>query len=192
MRRLRIVIADTDSEVCRDLNIMLSRAGLTIIGEANDGYAALKMIRSFRPDLSILGADLPMISGIEAASIIEEEKTSPVILTVSPQQGLVFQNQPMFISGYLVKPFRENDLIPAIELTMCNHRKLLSIDKVVKSLEDKLETRKILERAKGVLMDSLNISESEAFNRIRKQSMNKRKPMRTIAEAILIANEVQR
>jgi two-component system, response regulator PdtaR len=192
MRRLRIVIADTDSEVCRDLNIMLSRAGLMVIGEANDGYAALKMIRSFRPDLSILGADLPMISGIEAAGIIEEEKTSPVILTVSPQQGLVLQNQPMFISGYLVKPFRENDLIPAIELTMSNHRKLLSIDKVVKSLEDKLETRKILERAKGVLMDSLNISESDAFNRIRKQSMNKRKPMRTIAEAILVADEVQK
>ena len=189
--KLRIVIADDEPIIRLDLKNMLGALGYDVVGEAGDGVKAVDTARSLTPDLIILDIKMPNMDGIEAAKIISEEKIAPILfLTAYSDLDLVNKAKEAGVYSYLVKPFKEADLLPAIEIAMSRWEELQVLDKHAKDLEDKLETRKAVDRAKGILMDQYSLKEQEAFRRIQVQSMNTRKSMREIAEAIIIAHNV--
>ncbi|MEP6756203.1 MAG: response regulator [Chthonomonadales bacterium] len=189
--KLRIVIADDEPIIRLDLKNMLGALGYDVVGEAGDGLKAVETARALTPDLIILDIKMPNMDGIEAAKIISEEKIAPILfLTAYSDLDLVNKAKEAGVYSYLVKPFKEADLLPAIEIAMSRWDELQELDKHAKSLEDKLETRKAVDRAKGILMDQYSLKEQEAFRRIQVQSMNTRKSMREIAEAIIIAHNV--
>ena len=189
--KLRIVIADDEPIIRLDLKNMLGALGYDVVGEAGDGVKAVEAARTLSPDLLILDIKMPNMDGIEAAKIISEEKIAPILfLTAYSDLDLVNKAKEAGVYSYLVKPFKEADLLPAIEIAMSRWEELQILDKHAKDLEDKLETRKVVDRAKGILMDQYSLKEQEAFRRIQVQSMNTRKSMREIAEAIIIAHNV--
>lgn len=189
--KLRIVIADDEPIIRLDLKNMLGALGYDVVGEAGDGAKAVETARALSPDLIILDIKMPNMDGIEAAKIISEEKIAPILfLTAYSDLDLVNKAKEAGVYSYLVKPFKEADLLPAIEIAMSRWEELQELDKHAKDLEDKLETRKAVDRAKGILMDQYSLKEQEAFRRIQVQSMNTRKSMREIAEAIIIAHNV--
>ncbi len=189
--KLRIVIADDEPIIRLDLKNMLGALGYDVVGEAGDGQKAVDTVRNLAPDLVILDIKMPNMDGIEAAKLISEEKLAPILfLTAYSDLDLVSRAKEAGVYSYLVKPFKEADLLPAIEIAMSRWEELQELDKHAKDLEDKLETRKAVDRAKGILMDQYNLKEQEAFRRIQVQSMNTRKSMREIAEAIIIAHNI--
>jgi response regulator NasT len=170
---------------------MLAALGYDVVAEAGDGAKAVEAARNLSPDLVILDIKMPNMDGIDAAKIISEEKIAPILfLTAYSDVDLVHRAKEAGVYSYLVKPFKEADLLPAIEIAMSRWEELQELDKHAKDLEDKLETRKAVDRAKGILMDQYGLKEQEAFRRIQVQSMNTRKSMREIAEAIIIAHNV--
>jgi response regulator NasT len=188
---LRIVIADDEPIIRLDLKKMLEDVGYSVVGEAGDGAAAVEHARNLTPDILILDIKMPNMDGIDAAKIIAEENIAPVVLlTAYSQIDLVDRAKEAGVFSYLVKPFREADLLPAIEIAMSRWEQFQELNKQAKDAEDKLETRKAVDRAKGILMDQYGLKEQEAFRRIQVQSMNTRKSMREIAEAIIIAHNV--
>ena len=189
--KLRIVIADDEPIIRLDLKNMLAALGYDVVAEAGDGAKAVEAARNLSPDLVILDIKMPNMDGIDAAKIISEEKIAPILfLTAYSDVDLVHRAKEAGVYSYLVKPFKEADLLPAIEIAMSRWEELQELDKHAKDLEDKLETRKAVDRAKGILMDQYGLKEQEAFRRIQVQSMNTRKSMREIAEAIIIAHNV--
>lgn len=189
--KLRIVIADDEPIIRLDLKKMLEDVGYDVVAEAGDGAKAVEAARNLSPDIVILDIKMPTLDGIDAARIISEEKIAPVVLlTAYSQVDLVARAKEAGVFSYLVKPFREADLLPAIEIAMSRWEEYLEMEKQARDLEDKLETRKAVDRAKGILMDQYGLKEQEAFRRIQVQSMNTRKSMREIAEAIIIAHNV--
>lgn len=191
MQPYRIVIADDESIIRLDLKKVLEDAGHTVVAEAADGETALSLVRNLKPDVAILDIKMPVMDGLDAAKKITEEAIAPVLLLTAYSEGdLIDRAKEAGVYGYLVKPFQETDLRPAIEVAVARFEQMKALNAQVTSLEDKLETRKIVERAKGILMDKFSMQEAEAFRRIQTQSMNTRKSMREIAEAIIIANEV--
>lgn len=169
---------------------MLSNLGYLVVGEVGDGRSAVNLARELRPDLVIMDIKMPDLDGIEAAKLLTEEKISPVLLlTAYSQQDLVSRANQAGVVGYLVKPFRESDLSPAIEVSLARFQEFQALEKEVGDLEEALETRKAVDRAKGILMDSQGLTEAEAFRKIQKMSMNTRKPMKEVAEAIILAHE---
>lgn len=192
MERTRVIIADDESLIRIDLREMLTNLGYLVIGEAGDGRSAISLARELRPDLVIMDIKMPDLDGIEATQILTAERIAPVLLlSAYSQQELVQRARQAGVAGYLVKPFRESDLAPAIEVVLARYGELRAIESELGSLQDALETRKAVERAKGILMDSQKLTETEAFRRIQKMSMNNRKPMRAVAEAIILAHQVQ-
>lgn len=190
---VRVVIADDESIIRMDLREMLESLGYAVIGEAGDGTAAVSMARELQPDIVIMDIKMPGMDGIAAAKILTEEHLAPVLLlTAFSQQELVERAKEAGVVGYVVKPFRESDLKPAIDISLARFREFLELERTASGLRETLETRKVIERAKGVLMDSQGLRESEAFQKMQRLSMNTRKPMREIAEAILLAHEVGR
>lgn len=188
---LRIVIADDEPIIRLDLKKMLTDAGYDVVAEAGDGAKAVEAARNLAPDLVILDIKMPQMDGIDAAKVISDEKIAPVVLlTAYSQVDLVNRAREAGVFSYLVKPFKEADLVPAIEIAMGRWEEYQEVEKQAKDLEDKLETRKAVERAKGILIDQYGLKEHEAFRRIQVQSMNTRKTMREIAEAIIIAHNV--
>jgi AmiR/NasT family two-component response regulator len=188
---LRIVIADDEPIIRLDLKKMLQDCGYDVVGEAGDGVKAIEAVRSLRPDVVILDIKMPEMDGIDAAKIITEEKIAPVLLlTAYSQLDLVNRAKDAGVYSYLVKPFKQTDLMPQIEVAVARWEAFLKIEEQANDLEDKLETRKSVDRAKGILMDQYGLKEQEAFRRIQVQSMNTRKSMREIAEAIIIAHNV--
>ncbi|MCL5025859.1 MAG: ANTAR domain-containing protein [Chloroflexi bacterium] len=176
-----------------DLREMLTGLGYLVVGEAGDGVSAVNLARELRPDLVIMDIKMPDLDGIAAAKILSEERIAPVLLlTAFSQTELVEGAKDAGVVGYIVKPFRESELVPAIEVALARFREFRSLEKEATDLKDALETRKLVERAKGVLMDQQGLKEAEAFRKIQKLSMNTRKSMKEIAEAILLAHEVQR
>jgi response regulator NasT len=150
------------------------------------------MSRELRPDLVIMDIKMPDMDGIEAAKVLTEEKIAPVLLlTAYSQQDLVERAKQAGVVGYLVKPFRESNLAPAIEVTLARFEEFRTLQKDVDDLSEALETRKVVDRAKGILMDTQGLSEQEAFRRIQKMSMNTRRPMKEIAEAVILAHDVK-
>ncbi len=192
MKRTRILIADDESLILMDLREMLANLGYLVIGEANDGQSAVNMARELRPDLVVMDIKMPDMDGIEAAKVLTEERLAPVLLlTAYSQQDLIERAKEAGVVGYLVKPFRESNLAPAIQITLARFEEFQALQKEVDSLTEALETRKVVDRAKGILMDTQGLTEHDAFRRIQKMSMNTRRPMKEIAEAIILAHEVE-
>lgn len=191
MERLRVVIADDESIIRLDLREVLQRLGHEVAGEAGDGRAAIEMVREQKPDLAILDIKMPEMDGIDAAKVISTEHLAPVLLlTAYSQQDLINRALSAGVFGYVVKPFTESDLRPAISVAVARYREFLAISDQAEALQEALESRKVVDRAKGILMDRHGLKEAEAFRRIQQQSMQSRKSMRQIAEAIIIASEV--
>jgi AmiR/NasT family two-component response regulator len=192
LKRTRILIADDENLILMDLREMLANLGYLVVGEANDGQSAVNMARELRPDLVVMDIKMPDMDGIEAAKVLTEEKIAPVLLlTAYSQQALVERARDAGVVGYLVKPFRESNLAPAIQITLARFEEFQALQKEVEDLKEALETRKVVDRAKGILMDTQGLAEHEAFRRIQKMSMNTRRPMKDIAEAIILAHEVE-
>lgn len=191
MSQLRIVIADDESIIRLDLKKMLEDMGHTVIGEASDGQKALELTRSLKPDIAILDIKMPVMDGLDTAKAIDAENIAPVVLlTAYNQQDLINRAKEAGVFAYLVKPFKESDLAPAMEIAISRYIEMQALESQVGTLQEKLETRKIIDRAKGILMDKYKMAETEAFRRIQQQSMNTRKSMKEIAEAIIIAQDV--
>lgn len=191
MAQTRVVIADDESIIRMDLREMLTNLGYLVVGETGDGISAVNLARELRPDLVIMDVKMPDLDGIQAARILTEERIAPVLLlTAFSQQELIEGAKEAGVVGYIVKPFRESELVPAIEVALARFREFKALEKELADTRNILETRKIVERAKGVLMDTQGLKEAEAFRKIQKLSMNTRKSMREVAEAILLANQV--
>lgn len=193
MGQTRVVIADDESIIRMDLKEMLTGLGYLVVGEAGDGLSAVNLGRELKPDLVIMDIKMPDLDGIAAAKILTEERIAPVLLlTAFSQTELVDSAKEAGVVGYIVKPFRESELVPAVEIALSRFKEFRVLEKEAQNLRDTLETRKLVERAKGILMDTQELKEAEAFRKIQKLSMNTRKSMREIAEAILLAHEVEK
>jgi response regulator NasT len=191
MGEQRIIVVDSDATWRKNIKAMLAKMGYYVIGEAEEGMTGLKLVRTRQPDLVIIEAFLPGMDGHEVARIIHEDKLAPVILIASStQQNLIEKAKLARVFAFLVKPELEYNLIPAVELALTNYQEIIKLEEKVKELKETLETRKIIERAKGILMETLKVPETEAFKRIQKQSMNKRISMRAVAEAIILAHNL--
>lgn len=191
MERTRVIIADDESLIRMDLREMLTNLGYLVVGEAGDGRSAVNLAREVRPDIVIMDIKMPDMDGIEAAELLTSERVAPVLLlSAYSQQELVQRARQAGVAGYLVKPFRESDLAPSIEVALARFSEFRAMEREVGSLQEALETRKLVERAKGILMDTQGLNESEAFRRIQKMSMNNRKSMRAVADAIILAHQV--
>jgi len=191
MDQFRIIIADDESIIRMDLKEMLTNLGHLVVGEAGDGTSAVNLARELRPDIVIMDIKMPDLDGIEAARILTEENIAPILLlTAYSQQELIERAKEAGVVGYLVKPFRESDIGPAIEIAIARFHELRSLGERVEDLEESLAARKAVDRAKGILMDTQRLSESEAFRKIQKMSMDTRKSMREIAEAIILAHQM--
>lgn len=190
MERTRIIIADDESLIRMDLREMLMNLGYLVVGEVGDGKSAVNLAGELQPDIVIMDIKMPDMDGIEAARILTKERLVPVLLlSAYSQQDLVQRAQEAGVAGYLVKPFQESDLAPAIEVALARFNEFRDLKREIGDLEETLETRKAVERAKGILMQLQNMNEAEAFRRIQTMSMNNRKPMRAVAEAIILAHQ---
>ena len=182
----RIVIADNESIIRMDLRELLEEAGHQVVGEGANGKKAVELARKLKPDLIILDIKMPEMDGIAAAKIIDDEKIAPVILlTAFSQSEIVERAKDSGVLAYLVKPVQESNLFPAMEIALSRWQEMQDLEDQLFKVKDSLENRKILDRAKGILMDAYNITESEAFRRIQKYSMSKRKTIKEVAEAII-------
>lgn len=191
MEKLRIVIADDESIIRLDLKETLQRMGHQVVAEAGDGRTAVELVRQHRPDLVVLDVKMPEMDGVDAANEISKDRLAPVLLlTAYSQQELVQRAMEAGVFAYVVKPFTESDLLPAIGVAIARFREFHEIAGQAESLAQALETRKLVDRAKGILMDKKGLREQEAFRRIQQQSMNSRKTMREVAEAIILTSEM--
>ena len=188
MENLRVLIADNESIIRMDLKELLEEAGHEVVAEAVDGLKAVELTRKHKPDLVIMDIKMPEMDGIAAAKIISNEKLAPVLLlTAYSQKEIVEKAKDSGVLAYLVKPVKESNLFPAMEIALSRFQEYLEIVQELLDLRNSLETRKILDRAKGLLMDAYNLSEQEAFRRIQQYSMAKRKSIREVAESIIEA-----
>ncbi len=191
MDSLRILIADDESIIRLDLMKTLESMGHKVIAEASDGAKALELARAHDVDLAILDIKMPEMDGLDVAKALTEEKIAPVLLlTAYSQSDLIDRAKEAGVFGYLAKPFKEADLLPAIEIAISRYREMLELEKELGDVSEQLETRKIVDRAKGILMDKRGMKEHEAFRWIQSQSMNTRKTMREIAEAVILTQDV--
>ena len=182
----RVLIAEDEAIIRLDLKEMLEEEGLDVVGEASDGEAAIRLAREHGPDLVIMDIKMPGMDGLAAAeAIIAEGLGAVLILTAFSQKDLVQRAAEAGAMGYLVKPFQKSDLMPAIEVALARHAELATVKKEVKHKDDQLEARKVIDRAKGRLMDSQGLTEAEAFRHLQKKAMDERRSMREVAEEIL-------
>ncbi|MDW8405419.1 ANTAR domain-containing response regulator [Chloroflexus sp.] len=187
----RLLIADDESLIRMHLRETLLSLGYLIVGEAADGQQAVAMARQMRPDLVLLDYKMPHLDGVEAAKILCHEGLAPVILlTASASRELAERARMAGVFGYLIKPFRDAELMPIIEVTLARWQVYQARRNEVKALRERLETRKEIEQAKGVLMDLHGLTEAEAFRRIQQLAMRNRKTMREVAQAILLTRQL--
>jgi response regulator NasT len=191
MSQVRVLIADDDPIIRLDLKQILQNLGYIVCAEAGDGQTALTAARETQPDVCILDVKMPVMDGIEAANLIGDESLAPVILlTAYSDRELVDKAANAGVFAYLVKPFKPSDLPPAIEVAHSRFEQNRQLMSEISGLTERLEARKAVDRAKGILMAAENITEAEAYRRIQQQSMNMRKSMREVAEAIIVASSV--
>ena len=180
----RILVAEDEALIRLDLVEMLTEAGYEVVAQATNGVEAIALAKEFKPDLAILDVKMPELDGISAAQEIIE--ISPVLmLTAFSQKELVERARDAGAMAYVVKPFSINDLTPAIEIAMSRHLQMRSLKEEVSDLHERLETRKVLDRAKGILMAAMNLSEPEAFGWIQRAAMDRRISMKAVAEAVI-------
>jgi AmiR/NasT family two-component response regulator len=183
---VRILVAEDETIIRLDLKDLLERAGFEVCAEARDGEEAVALARSEEPDLAVLDVKMPGLDGIEAARRILAERPIPIVmLTAYGQEELVTRAVEAGVFGYLVKPFRETDLLPAIQAARARHDELEALREEAESLAEALATRKVVERAKGILMERDGLTENEAFVRLRRASQTSGRPMRVVAEALI-------
>jgi response regulator NasT len=185
--RRRVLIAEDEALIRLDLREMLIEEGYDVVGEAGDGETALRLAEQLRPDLVILDIKMPIMDGLTAAENIAGSRLAPVvILTAFSQRDLVERARTAGAMAYLVKPFQKSDLVPAIEIAAARFAEMTALENEVASLSDRLETRKLVERAKGALMTTYSMTEPQAFRWIQRTAMDHRMTMRDVAERILI------
>ena len=183
---MKVLVAEDETIIRLDLVEMLARAGLEVVAEARDGVEAVELARTQRPDLAVLDVKMPRLDGIEAARRILDERPIPIVmLTAYGQDELVGRAVEAGVFGYLVKPFREVDLLPAIRAARARHDELTALREQADSLAEALAARKSIERAKGLLMEREGLTEQEAFARLRKASQVSGRPMKVVAEAVV-------
>ncbi len=191
MSKMKVLIADDEPIIRLDLKQMLENLGYEVVAEASDGQQAVDLARETHPDVCILDVKMPVMDGIEAVTIITEENIAPtILLTAYSDKELVDRAKGAGVFAYLVKPFKPSDLPPSIEVARSRFEQNLQLTKEVGTLQERLEARKLVDRAKGILMDQHNLPEAEAYRRIQVQSMNLRKTMREVAEAIILAKTI--
>lgn len=182
----RVVIAEDEALIRLDLKEMLQEDGHDVVGEAGDGETAVRLATELKPDLVILDVKMPILDGISAAERISAERIAPVvILTAFSQRELVKRATDAGAMAYLVKPFTKSDLMPAIEMAVSRYDEIRALEAEVGSLTERLETRKVVDRAKGLLQEANGWSEADAFRWIQKTSMDRRLTMRAVADAVL-------
>ena len=182
----RVVVAEDEAIIRLDLKETLEEEGYSVVGETGRGDKAVELVRELRPDLAILDIKMPGIDGLEAARAITKDRLCAVlILTAFSQREIIEEARDAGALAYLVKPFQKSDLIPAIEVAVGRFKELMALNGEVDALEEQLEARKIIDRAKGVLIDTHGLSESDAFGFIQRAAMNHRSTMKGVAERIL-------
>jgi response regulator NasT len=183
-------VAEDETIIRLDLVELLRRAGMDVVGEAHDGEQAISLARELQPDLAIMDVKMPKLDGIEAARRIINERPIPIVmLTAYGQEELVARAAEAGVFGYLVKPFRESDLLPAIHTARARHEELAALREEAESLAEALAARKAIERAKGLLMEKEGLSEAEAFARLRKASQVSGRPLKVVADAVVATFE---
>jgi len=182
--KLRILVAEDETIIRLDLVEMLTESGYEVVAQAENGAVAVELAKLHKPDLAILDVKMPEMDGITAAEQIIF--IAPVLmLTAFSQRDLIERARDAGVMAYVVKPFSINDLLPAIEIAISRHRQMKSLESEVADLYDRLETRKIIDRAKGILMKAMNLSEPESFNWIQKTAMDRRISMKQVAQAVI-------
>ena len=186
---VRIVVAEDEALIRMDLVEMLGEAGYFVVAQASDGAEAIALVAEHKPDLAILDVKMPVLDGISAAE--EIIGTCPVLmLTAFSQRELVDRARDAGVMAYVLKPFTINDLVPAIEIAISRHLQMKTLAEEVADLHDRLETRKIIDRAKGILMAALNLTEPQAFSWIQKAAMDRRLTMKEVAQAVISPDAV--
>ena len=186
---VRIVVAEDEALIRMDLVEMLGEAGYLVVAQASDGAEAIALVAQHKPDLAILDVKMPILDGISAAE--EIIATCPVLmLTAFSQRELVDRARDAGVMAYVLKPFTINDLVPAIEIAISRHLQMKTLAAEVADLHDRLETRKIIDRAKGILMAALNLTEPQAFSWIQRAAMDRRLTMREVAQAVISPDAV--
>ncbi|AGM29186.1 Possible two-component response regulatory protein [Mycobacteroides abscessus] len=182
----RVLVAEDEALIRLDLVEMLHEEGYDVVGQAGDGQEAVDLAEELKPDLVIMDVKMPRRDGIDAASEIATKRIAPiVILTAFSQRDLVEKARDAGAMAYLVKPFSKTDLVPAIEVAVSRFGELTALEKEVQTLADRLETRKLVERAKGVLQSTQGLTEPEAFKWIQRAAMDRRTTMKRVAEVVL-------
>ncbi|MFM8632823.1 MAG: ANTAR domain-containing response regulator [Candidatus Nanopelagicus sp.] len=183
-KKIRIVVAEDETIIRLDLVEMLTEAGYEVVAQAENGAVAVDLAKLHKPDLVILDVKMPIMDGITAAEQIIN--IAPVLmLTAFSQRELVERARDAGVMAYVVKPFSISDLVPAIEIAISRHSQMKSLEAEVADLYDRLETRKIIDRAKGILMKAMNLSEPESFTWIQKTAMDRRISMKQVAQAVI-------
>jgi response regulator NasT len=192
-KTLSVVIAEDEALIRLDLKEMLEEEGYEVVGEVGDGASAVELAQKLRPDLVIMDVKMPGLDGISAAEQISAQRLAPVvILTAFSQRDLVRRASDAGALAYLIKPFTKADLVPAIEVAVSRFQEISALDSEVTSLRERLEVRKLLDRAKGVLQAERGITEAEAFRWLQKTSMDRRLTMKAVAEEVLAAAAAQK
>lgn len=182
----RVVVAEDESLIRLDLVEMLREEGYEVVGEAGDGEQAVALATELTPDLVVMDVKMPKMDGISAAEKIAEKRIAPVVmLTAFSQRDLIERAREAGAMAYVVKPFGKDDLVPAIEIAIARYQEILAVEAEVAQLEERLETRKIVDKAKGLLQVGLGLTEPEAFRWIQKTAMDLRKSMREVAEGVI-------
>jgi two-component system, response regulator PdtaR len=182
----RVLVAEDESLIRLDLIEMLREEGYDVVAEAADGETAVRLTEEHRPDLVVMDVKMPVLDGISAAERIAAQRIAPVlILTAFSQRDLVERAREAGAMAYLVKPFSKTDLVPAIEMALSRHEEILQLEREVADLGERLETRKQVDRAKGILQTQFGMTEPEAFRWIQKAAMDKRTSMRNVAQVIV-------
>jgi AmiR/NasT family two-component response regulator len=182
----RVLVAEDEALIRFDLVELLNDEGYEVVGQAGDGEAAVEMARELQPDLVVMDVKMPRMDGLAAAEIIASERIAPVVmLTAFSQRDLVEQAREAGAMAYVVKPFDASDVVPAIEIAMARYAEIRALDDEVEDLEERLASRKIIDQAKGILQESLGLTEPEAFRWIQKTAMDLRKSMREVADGVI-------
>ncbi|MFD7642510.1 ANTAR domain-containing response regulator [Kitasatospora sp. NPDC059795] len=182
----RIVIAEDEALIRLDLKEMLEEEGYTVVGEAGDGETAVRLVEELKPDLAILDVKMPVLDGLSAAERIHEQHLAPVLmLTAFSQRELVDRARDAGAMAYIVKPFSKSDLVPAIEMAVSRYTEMRTLEQEIADLAQRLETRKLVDRAKSVLQTKFGLNEPASFRWIQKTSMDRRMTMAAVAEAVI-------
>lgn len=185
-RKTRVVVAEDESLIRIDIVEILRDNGFEVVGEASDGEKAVALATELRPDLVVMDVKMPLLDGISAAEILAKNRIAPVVLlTAFSQRELVERAAEAGALAYVVKPFTPNDLIPAIDIALTRFQQISTLEDEISDLEERLATRKVLDRAKGILNDTMGLTEPEAFRWIQKASMDRRLTMREVAQTVI-------